>query len=201
MNKKMIFIKFRFSRFLIAHALCIILIQLLDSPLQAKTLPEKTTTLTTDRLSKEYKIKAAYILNMILYISWPEERKNKNSKNIEICVDQNKAFSSFLKATLKSKKSHPKMKNVSIRELKLQNNIRTCDIYYKIKFAKHTPKIQCDCILIGDNTTHRSFGTSINFYKSKKHIRFEINLEKTKKLNIKISSELLKLARVFKTTQ
>lgn len=152
------------------------------------------SSLTPNSLPKEYKIKAAYLLNMILYISWPEESV-QNKTTINLCVDQHEKFSLFLRQILTSKKNSPRMDAINILELKPNESPTHCDMYYKLKLK---PDIEpCKCLTIGDNIAYRALGTTINFYEDKRRIRFEINRQKIEESKIKIRSELLKLARLL----
>ncbi len=53
-----------------------------------------------------------------------------------------------------------------------------------------------DTVIVADTSSIYFPGAAIMFYQENKKLRFEVDLERINTLNVDISSELLKLARI-----
>jgi len=147
-------------------------------------------------LTREYQLKAAYLLNFARFIYWPEE-VFLSSENFNICVVGENPFSDSLDR-LASKKIKNKKIKVTYSEVYLE--INQCHIVYisKIKANTHKEiikKIGNNVVLtVSDIDGFASDGGMIGFVRVKNKIKFEINVDKSIKSNIKYRSQLLEVA-------
>lgn len=147
----------------------------------------------TMALTKEYKVKAAYLLNILLYVEWPEADQ---SDPLHICVDDQPDFVSFLSAVLESKPDNFASRPVVIAGVNARSAVKKCHMYYQFTALAAAPAAACNCMVIGDNRSYRRIDSTLNFYMAKGRVRFEVNSRKLDELGLKMSSKLLRLADV-----
>ena len=152
--------------------------------------------LTHAELTREYQLKAAYLLNFARFIYWPED-VFVASDNFNICVVGGNPFADSL-VRLSYKKIKNKKIKVTYSEIYLKED--QCHIVYisKIKSDTHKEiikKIGTDVVLtVSDIDGFASDGGMIGFVRVKNKIKFEINVDKSIKSNIKYRSQLLEVA-------
>jgi hypothetical protein len=93
---------------------------------------------------------------------------------------------------------------VEIRHFDSVDKIQSCQILFvpatdNDSEAQIVAKVGSDHVLtIGDSDGFCSAGGCVRFFTEDNKMRFEINTDATDKAKLKISSKLLKLARIFK---
>jgi len=166
----------------------------------------------TDRQAQEIAaIKAALIYKFVKFVEWPDARFERSSSPIVVGVVGKDPFGSILDKTFKGKK-HGKRKFKIVR-FATPERIKDCHILFVPGTeAKNIKKINervrgKSVLMIGDWTGFADQGGIINFYLEKTKDKdgkeavtnkFEINNDEAKRQKIKISSQLLKLARPVK---
>jgi hypothetical protein len=152
--------------------------------------------------SKEYAVKAAFIYKFISYTAWPKEGLPPKSKPIVVAIIGPNPFGKILADLLKSKKIHERtleVKHFEKMPASLNAQIIVCadsSLDFRasvIKKYKNKPTL-----VIGEHKGFVKAGAHIGFYLEKGKIRFEVNLSSLKSSKLKMSSQLLKLARVIK---
>ncbi|MCW8933741.1 MAG: YfiR family protein [Gammaproteobacteria bacterium] len=146
--------------------------------------------------NREYQLKAAYLLNFARFIYWPEQ-VIKTADNFNICVIGENPFNDSL-----DKLSNKKIKNkkIKITYSKYYVEETQCHIAYisKTKNNEHKDiinKIGNDVVLtVSDIDGFALDGGMIGFVRVKNKIKFEINVDKSVKSNIKYRSQLLEVA-------
>ena len=71
-----------------------------------------------------------------------------------------------------------------------------CELIYLVKRDNKLPITLNNSVIVTDSGDNYFPETEIKFYILDKKLRFEIDLDKFKKKNITVSSELLKLAKI-----
>jgi hypothetical protein len=144
-------------------------------------------------LSKEHKLKAAYLLNFTKYIDWPEEENSAGEEKIYICLQQATPFSGFLEDLAMDRKTGQDRQAVNVVSLPTAH---TCNLTYLHSTLDHPlPKVSSSVTVL-DSSRVAQDGASIIFYIENRKLRFEIDVASTRKLHVDISSELLKLAKI-----
>ncbi len=145
-------------------------------------------------LSKEYKLKAAYLLNFTKFIEWRNAGTSEQPHDIRICVaDDSPEFLQFFRQ-LSADKRVGKMRH-SVKILALDADTE-CELLY-LKTLPVPEFIPTDrTIIVADSDQTSVPGTAVVFYQDNRKLRFEIDLKTIKALNIVVSSELLKLAKI-----
>lgn len=147
-------------------------------------------------LTREYQLKAAYLLNFARFIYWPEEII-VSADNFNICVIGGNPFGDSL-----DRLSNKKIKNKKIKVIypEVYREEDQCHIVYisKIKNIHHKEiinQIGSNVVLtVSDIDGFASDGGMIGFVRIKNKIKFEINVDKSIKSNIKYRSQLLEVA-------
>lgn len=149
-------------------------------------------------LSKEKKLKAAYLLNFTKFIEWPDTRINNEPSTIRICIDDSSDFIRFFQKMIGNRRFGKKQHEIKIVRW---DRASGCELLYvteiKVTGIKNIGATEVDNVVIVADSEKMYFpNTAIVFYKEKGKLRFEMDLSHIKTLNVTFSSELLKLARI-----
>lgn len=151
-----------------------------------------------DTISREYKIKAAYLYNLIKFISWPNN--STNSANIEptdICVYGYNPFGSVLnKLTSRKAKGRP----IDIYYLSTDTDNQHCEIIFIAKknnidrsFLNQTGSNSH--LTVGEDTAFIEQGGLISLVVTHNNVQLQINHTKAKANGFQISGNLLEIAK------
>ena len=153
-----------------------------------------------DFLSKEDKLKAAYIWNFIGFINWPNLELDKLPSEIRICIGASNEFLEFFRHLVGNRRVGNLQHAVEVLQLEKATK---CELIYVSRASKTTAlklvgaqSLNDDTVIVADISSINFPGSAIIFYQEKRKLRFEVDLEKINTLNVNISSELLKLARI-----
>ncbi len=153
-----------------------------------------------------YEIKTAFIYNFTKFIEWPEGTFTEANPNYVVCVIGEDRFGNSLDL-LKNKTSKGKSFNVvRIPELSGNNSldIERCDILYISPSTRRTlPEIidrlkNSNTLTISDMDGFAKMGGVIGFVERDNKIGLQINTGAAKKMDLKISSRLLKLVDIIR---
>lgn len=147
-------------------------------------------------LSKESKLKAAYLLNFTLFMTWPEQTSQAASSSpqrINVCVQANENFFEFASALSKGAKFSTSRKQIHIVKF---TQSADCQMTYIQQDASVFLQRILNNVLVVDNATLNTEQAAIKFFTDKRKLRFEINLPALRRSDVTVSSELLKLAKV-----
>jgi hypothetical protein len=144
-------------------------------------------------LSKEKKLKAAYLLNFTKFIEWPVTGNETEPSTIRICVDESSDFILFFRNMIGDRRFGQRQHKVKVIRW---DRASGCELLY-VTGIKNIGAMGVDNIVIVADSDKIYFpNTAIVFYKKNKKLRFEMDLSHIKTLNVTFSSELLKLARI-----
>lgn len=148
--------------------------------------------------SKEYAVKAAFVLNFARYTQWPNESFSKNTEPLELCVLGDKSIEPEFE-TIKMKKIGTRP--LHIRFIGTSEDLGQCDLLFVSReidngdlqstFAALKAR---PVLTVGESIDFIRHGGIINFLKKEGRFRFEVNPGRAQEKNLKISSRLLKLA-------
>ncbi len=152
-------------------------------------------------LLPEYQVKAAFLYNFIKFVEWPNEALQDTSNTITIGILGKSPISAALKSIEdKGVKKH----KLVIKHFKKHKDLELCHVLFISQSARKSlnevlEKLQGSSTLtISEVEEFPRFGGMINFIIVESKVRFEINIEAAEKANLKISSKLLRLARIFR---
>ena len=144
-------------------------------------------------LSKLDKLKAAYLFNFSKYINWPKDAFAHDSAPIRLCLQASEDFVAFARALTEGRKVGQQKRQV---EIVTEKDLENCHIRYVSSDDLSVTPISHSTLVVAANREIRAMGTSVWFYRDGPKLRFEVDLNKVQDLNLNISSELLKLARI-----
>jgi len=148
---------------------------------------------------QEYELKAAFIYQISRFVEWPPSPVA--GAPLRLCVFGGNTFGTALD-TIRNKPVDERKMEVSL--LDMNADIRECNMLFIAAPAeKHLERIAAlsrgaGMLTIGDTQGFAQRGAMVNFFVENGKIRFEINLEASRRAGLKISSQLLKLARIVR---
>jgi hypothetical protein len=153
-------------------------------------------------ISLEYEIKAAYIYKFVKFVDWPATVLADSPDTFCIGVfgdgDLNAAVESIVGKDVRGHK-------IEIRRFKSVAEIAPCHILFVSASARsRVAEIQnrlagTPTLTIGEFDGFGQKGGMINFYLDEGRVLFEVNVEAAEASGLRISSKMLKLARIVKT--
>lgn len=149
-------------------------------------------------MSREYKVKAAFIYRLIYFTQWTESRINQGD-NIDICILGENHFGYVLEEL---EKRHIEDKSISISyfdSFSHQAELRNCNVLFISNFnSKNYADILAfingqSMLTISENLTDPDT-VMINFHFKHNRIVFDINRNLADQANIKFNANLLDIA-------
>jgi hypothetical protein len=144
----------------------------------------------------EAELKAAIMINMLLFIDWPTQT-GTISNQLRICYLDNNAVASAL-----TRADGKKIRNRTVRvQQKNLAGLHNCDaVYLAPENAAQFPGIlstlgELPVLLIGDSPAYFRRGVMLNLDRSADRIVFDFDLRATRKAGLQVSSKALRLAR------
>ncbi len=147
----------------------------------------------------EYEVKAAYIYNFAKFVRWPQNAFSDGSDKIHVCVLGDDPFGSSL-STIEGKTAVDR--KIGVRRIASLQNARGCEIIFiSGSEAERVRQIMktldsLPVLTVGDTEGFAEQGIMINFYMEKNTVRFEINLKAATRAGLRLSSSLLRIARI-----
>ena len=147
--------------------------------------------------SKEYQLKAAYLLNFARFVYWPEEAFKTTEEEFNICVFGESPFGDSLDKLANKKIQNKKIK---LRYVEKIDEDISCHIVYFSDAEKEAYESSISnlsdsiTLTVSDIKGFSEKGGMIEFVRVKNKIKFEINVSKSSKSGIKYRSQLLEVA-------
>jgi hypothetical protein len=146
----------------------------------------------------EYRIKAAYLYNFTKFIAWPGENMGAADPFTLAIIGKDPFGGTLAPLTQKRVKGRP----IQIFRLGKYEGIPQVDMLFissqdpdEIKGILAGLRSSAT-LTVGESPAFTGKGGMISFYTEKKKIRFEINTKAIRQKGFKVSSQLLKLARI-----
>ncbi len=147
----------------------------------------------------EYLVKAAFLYNFVKFIDWPSEAFKDNLSPIKLYILGKDPFGDALD-TIKDKAV--KGRKLTLKRIQGVDEVRGCHILFIspsergnvqqiIQSVRNSP-----VLTISEMERFTQVGGMINFIIVENKVQFEINPEAAQQNRLKISSQLLKLARI-----
>jgi len=159
----------------------------------------ETASCAEIRKPSEYEVKAAYIYNFAKFVEWANGRFQDGSESVHVCVLGDDPFGPSLEVIEGKTAVNRK---VRIKRTASLQNIRGCEILFiSNSEEEHLAKILkvisgSPVLTIGDTEGYAEQGVMINFYMENKTVRFEINPKAAIRAGLRISSNLLRIAKI-----
>lgn len=146
----------------------------------------------------ENELKAAFLLNFAKYVEWPAGTPKASFTVAALGSDP-------LGGALKKIEGKAvRGATVAVKTLREVSEAADCDlVFVPAGEAAKLPELLRslrgkNVLVVGDSAGFAADGGGVNFYVEDKKLRFEINVDAAADAGLKVSSQLLKLARVVK---
>ena len=146
----------------------------------------------------EYKIKAGFLLNFTRYVTWPERSFSGPRSPIIIGILGRDPFGDIIDETIGGRTSQSRP--VTIRRFRSVSDITDCHLLFISNAERRRQKTYLaelsgrPILTVGENESFLEAGGGINLVRIRDNIKFEVNLEGTRSVGIRISSRILTLA-------
>jgi hypothetical protein len=153
-------------------------------------------------VSRESRIKAAYLYQFGRYVDWPAKAFPDAKAPFMIGVLENDPISSDLIQIAKIKKIQDRP--IQIRRFASAADIRACHILYLP--ASVTPEVQKEVLhrlagtytlTVGESSEFLNMGGIVRFFMEENNIRVQIARKAAEREGLSISAKLLQVARVL----
>lgn len=157
-------------------------------------------TYRTDR--DEYSMKAAFLVHFVYYTEWPKDAFKHKDDPILVTVVGRDPFGTKLEDTFEGRELHGRrleVKRIAAlpEKLPLETHVAFCALRSAKERKAFLEAMHGRPVLtVGEFEDFAADGAAINFYLEKLKVRFEINRKPFERGELKVSSELLKLARL-----
>jgi hypothetical protein len=151
--------------------------------------------------SREYEVKAAMICNFAQFVEWPKEAFDSESAPVIIEVVGANPFGKVLDQVAASKKVGER--EIQVKYVSSPERIGRCHLLFVAAGEESNLNTIMNTIgdapvlTLGETDAFPWAGGIIRFYTADGKLRFEVNVKAADKAKLKISSKLLKLARIF----
>ncbi len=150
----------------------------------------------------EYEIKAAFLYNFARYVEWPDDAVKEPRDAFVVSILGEDPFGGVLDRIAERKTVQDK--RIVVRRLKSMADYTPCHLLFiasseEARLAEVADRLKAAPVLtVGDGAGWARRGTVMSFTMEERKVRFEANLEAAKRTGLKISSQLLRLARIVK---
>jgi hypothetical protein len=150
--------------------------------------------------ASEYAVKAAFLLNFARPVEWPDSAFAAPSDPVVVGILGAEAFEAALAADIE--KQRVGARAVRLERLSGAQQAAGCHVVF-VSSAEHSSAGAvlaalggASVLTVGESDGFARQGGIVNFYHEGKKIRFEINPAAADRAGIRISSRLLRLARI-----
>jgi len=152
--------------------------------------------------NKEYLIKAAFLYNFIKFVDWPSESFKNEADPIKLYILGDDPFGEALETigdkTVKGRrlvvKRVQRVEEIEGTHLLFISSSEKGRVKQILQSLRDSP-----VLTISEMERFGQMGGIINFITVEDKVRFEINPEQAEQNKLKISSQLLKLARIVRS--
>jgi hypothetical protein len=150
--------------------------------------------------SAEYQVKAAFLLNFAQYVQWPDASSAGPETPIAIGILGEDPFGTILEQTFEGESINGRP--LAVRRAAQVEELRNCHLLFisqseKDRVTEIVENLKdAPVVTVGEVDGFAKRGGVINFYIEDGKVRFEINVGAAERKALKVSSQLLKRARI-----
>jgi hypothetical protein len=175
-------------------------VRLLAAALLCAFVSAPRRTFAQDVSAKEYQIKAVFLFNFVQFAQWPESAFASPTDPIRIGVLGESPFANSLADAVAGETV--RQRPIVIHRATRLEEIMNCHVVFvcRSERAQVAPILAAlgnrPVLTVGDMPDFARRGGIINFYLEGQKVRFEINRAAALQSGLKLSSQLLSLARL-----
>lgn len=148
-----------------------------------------------DELSREYRIKAAYLYNLTKFITWPDEKGWPTEAPITLCVYGFNPFESYLD---KLSQRTAKNRQIAVRYLSDPNELASCQLVfisqYNTRSAETLKRIsELPVLTVGDDPDFIVHNGLISLIAVGNNVQMNIQLTHARQTGFVVSANLLEI--------
>jgi len=149
----------------------------------------------------EYQVKATFLYHFSKFVDWPASTFKATNGHLRICVMGKDPFGQSLDVTLanKSVRDHP----FEIRRNPPTTELQHCHLLYLpasasslIRALRHQVAKE-NVLTVGETLDFMRQGGMVQVFFDNQKIRFTVHTDAVNQTNLKISSKLLRLAKIY----
>lgn len=148
-----------------------------------------------------YQVKAAFIYNFTRFVEWPEQSFKSDDEPFIIGVLGNTQLGHYLEEIIKGERlgSHP----IIIHNYRHINEAYNCNILFiNARDVSHLKSElaglqESNILTVSDADNFLKYGGIVRFYTQDNKIRLQINVKSAQTAQLRISSKLLNIAKIF----
>lgn len=150
-----------------------------------------------DDLSREYRIKAAYLYNLGKFITWPDENTMPKDAPITLCVYGHNPFDSYLD---KLQERQIRGRAIAVRYIGEHDAVEGCQLLFISQLNSTQPKLLSAAppyppiLTVSDDQDFLNYGGEISLVTVSNNIQLDINLTRIKQAGFSVSANLLEIA-------
>ncbi|MDO8586857.1 MAG: YfiR family protein [Armatimonadota bacterium] len=154
------------------------------------------------RAPGEYDIKAAFLYNFSQFVEWPSSAFKDANSPIVIAVLGDDPFGRALDEVVQEQPTGGR--RIIVKRFARPRDIDHCQVLFVSTSEKNIEKSALELLngksvlTVGETRDFIKHGGIIRFTVEKRKIGLEVNLERARSENLKMSSKLLKIAKVVK---
>ena len=151
----------------------------------------------TDDLSREYRIKAAYLYNLGKFITWPDEDNMPKNASITLCVYGYNPFDNYLE---KLQERQIRGRSIAVRYVGEHDAVEGCQLLFISQHNTTEPKILSapppypPILTVSDDQDFLSRGGIVTLITVSNNVQLDINLTRAKAAGFNVSANLLEIA-------
>lgn len=150
--------------------------------------------------SVEYQVKAAFLLNFVKFIEWPQAVFPDAKAPITLCVFGRDPFGSALDDIIRGRVVNNR--EVLARRIHELSDMNSCQlVFVSASEDKRLPELLASTegtsvLVVGEAEGFAERGGGIQFFLEGNRLRFAVNVDAVKRAHLDVSSKLLALARI-----
>jgi hypothetical protein len=152
---------------------------------------------------EEYQVKATFLYNFAKFVEWPKDSDEYNGSTFVIGILGKDPFENHLERVVKGKTIHGKQ--IVIKRWRTWSDVEGCQMLFvcpseKSSIPELLEKLNGKPVLtVSDIKDFAEAGGHVGFFTEEDRVRFEINQGSAEEVDLKLSSQLLKVAKIVKT--
>lgn len=142
----------------------------------------------------EYQVKAAFLFNFLKFVEWPPAAPDSPWV---IGVLGRDPFGGALDSTVRGKTVNGR--KVDVRRYTKASDVKDCNILFigRDDYERTGIPTQPGLLTVGESSGFLKAGGAVSFYVEDDRVRFEIRPASARSAGLHVSSQLLKVGRVF----
>jgi hypothetical protein len=150
--------------------------------------------------SLEYNVKAAFLFNFTKFVDWPADTFADEKSPFQLCVLGEDPFGKILDDVVANEAVNGRP--IAVRRLPRGTDPRSCQILF---FGRTERERQAEVLAslrgapvltVGESDRFLADGGLVSFFLDARKVRFEIHLPNVERTPLRISSKLLRLAKL-----